>query len=262
MKSEQFRTGEFRPLAVGVVVFCILASVVTAWSGGDPWKTKPFETWDQNDVRQILNDSPWAKLARVPADWMMNQQSGNGKSEMGRAPGGTAAAAEGPGGSSTPNYGAPSMLGTPEGQTVFIIRWYSSRTIREALVRDQILNGQLKESDAAQYLGQPTNYEVVVIGPDMTPFGSASEDALKAASYIQAKQSKIKVNATAVDISRSPDGHKVMAVMFSFPMKTAKGDQVISADDSGVKFVCKTRDIDLDMGFDLRKMVDQKGPDF
>lgn len=229
-----------------------------AWAGGDPWKTKPFEQWNENDIRQIMHDSPWAKVEYVPVEW---KAGGGGKSEMGRAPEGTVSATQGPAGG--PADVGQQAMGTPEGQAAFYVRWNSSRTTREALVRDGVLAGQIKEDEAARYLSAPiVNYEVVVIGPDMSPFGSVSEDDLKAKAYLRGKQSKAKVSATSVEISRSADGRQVTAVMFSFPRKTADGKDVAAPGEKGLQFVCNIKDLDLNTTFDPRKMADQKGPDF
>ncbi|HEV2491217.1 MAG TPA: hypothetical protein VGT03_15535 [Candidatus Acidoferrales bacterium] len=267
--------------ALALVVSLLVVGL--AWAGGDPWKTKPYQQWTQDDIRQILNDSPWARLERVPMDWRDNQRQGNGANPMERAPGsagmaqsapagpGNTGAGGGPGsnypnagvgGGSTPNYGAPSAMGTPEGQTVFIVRWTSSQTVREALVRDNVLAGKMQESEAAQYLAQPApSYQVTVIGPDMTPFGNVKEDELKAKTYLQAKQSKQKVTATDVHVERSQDGKQVYVVMFSFPKKTADGQDLISAAEKTVQFGIKLKDLDLHTGFDLRKMTNEKGSD-
>ncbi|MGH9864669.1 MAG: hypothetical protein ACRD4H_04570 [Candidatus Acidiferrales bacterium] len=243
----------------GVAALLVLAVGALAWAGGDPWKTKLYEQWNQNDIRQILHDSPWTKLQYVPAEWKAGQ--GGGKSEMGRAPGGTVSASQGPAGGAT-NVGEQAM-GTPEGQAAYYLRWNSSRTVREALIRDAILSGQMKEADAPKYLGAPiTDYEVVVLGPDMTPFGSISEDQLKSSSYLQGKESKVKVNPTSVQIDRGADGRQVTAVMFSFPRKTADGKDVAAPQEKGLQFACKLRELDLRQTFDVRKMADQKGPDF
>ncbi|MGH9731490.1 MAG: hypothetical protein ACRD4A_07295 [Candidatus Acidiferrales bacterium] len=241
-----------------VAAFLVTAVCALAWAGGDPWKTKPFEQWNENDIRQILHDSPWAKVEYVPVEW---KAGGGGKSEMGRAPGGTVSAAQGPAGGSA-NVGQQAM-GTPEGQAAFYLRWNSSRTTREALVRDGVLSGQIKEDEATKYLSAPiVNYEVVILGPDMSQFGSISDDDLKAKSYLRGKQSKVKVNATSVQISRSADGRQVTAVMFSFPRKTADGKDVAAPDEKGLQFGCNIKDLDLNATFDPRKMADSKGPDF
>lgn len=274
----------FMPAAWVTLGALILVGV--AWAGGDPWKTKPFDQWTQDDIKQVLDDSPWAKLERVPMEWRVNQRQGTGANPMERAPGSAGMAAtlpQGPGSQQaqaagggpganypngglgtgpSPNYGSPSMLGTPEGQTVFIVRWTSAETVRKALIRSHILSGDMKEADAPQYLAQKaTDYEITVIGPDMTPFGMITQDDLKTKTYLQAKQSKLKVNPSKMEIVHGADGQQVLAVMFSFPKKTADGKDLISSQDKNVEFVVKTKELDLHSGFDLRKMSTDKGPD-
>ena len=39
----------------------VLMVALLAWAGNDPWKSKPFQQWDQKDITQILQESPWAK---------------------------------------------------------------------------------------------------------------------------------------------------------------------------------------------------------
>jgi ketosteroid isomerase-like protein len=270
--------------SLATVIFLLLVSL--AWAGGDFWKTKPYTQWTQDDIRQIMYDSPWARLERVPMEWLDNQRQGRGANPMERAPGsagmaqtlpqgpgsaGAQAAGGGPGanypngglgGGATPDYGAPSMLGTPEGQTVFVVRWNSSQTLREAIIRSHILSGDMKEADAAHYLGQPvTDYEITVIGQDMTPFGMMNPDDLKTKTYLQVKPSKLKVSPTSMQVQHAADGKTVLAVMFSFPRKTQDGKDLITPNDKAIQFVVKTKELDLNAGFDLRKMVNAKGLD-
>ena len=280
------RVNDTNLLGVLMTLLTVLLVVGAAWAGGEPWKTKPYDQWTQDDIKQVLNDSPWAKLERVPMEWKVNQRQGTGANPMERAPGsagmaqtlpqgpgsaGAQAAGGGPGsnypnggagGGPAPDYGLPSMLGTPEGQTLFIVRWTSALTVRKALIRSHILSGDIKASDAPQYLAQKaTDYEVTVIGPDMTPFATITPDDLKTKTYLQAKQSKVKVSPTKMEIQRGADGQQVLAVSFHFPEKTADGKDLISPQDKNVEFVLKTKELDLHSGFDLRKMVDDKGPD-
>jgi hypothetical protein len=285
LSSRGHRSTRWAAVEISLVLGLLLTFVIAAWAGGDPWKTKPYQQWTMDDARQVLSDSPWARIQRVPMDWRSQNDEGSGKSVFGRAPGtameaqaagasnpgGAGAGASGPGGNydngglgggPAPDYESPSMAGTPEGQTLFIVRWSSSRTIREALVRESVITNQMSAADGEQYLAQPaSDYEVTVVGPDMTPFGTASEAELKEKTFLESKQSKVKVNPTNVLIQRTADGHRVLAVIFSFSRKGANGQPLISADDSNVKFTCKPKNLDLESGFDLRKMTNGKGAD-
>ncbi|HVB57253.1 MAG TPA: hypothetical protein VNE63_12640 [Candidatus Acidoferrales bacterium] len=247
LRGSLFGTG---PLTV--VFVAMLAMVALAWAGGkpEPWKTKPYTEWDQNDLKLILNDSPWAKLDQVEADWRTSK-------------GGEETAAAPPAGGMPVNrpYGAGNAPG--QSMAYFDVRWYSSRTIREAIVRNAILAGQVQDAAAEHYLAQtPADYQIAVAGPDMTPFASAGESTLKAKTYLEAKQSKQKASPSSVTFQRTPDGKTITAVVFSFSKQTASGQPLIAAKDKQVQFVCKVKHLDLNTGFDLRKMTDQKGPDF
>lgn len=244
-----------------------LTTLTLAWAGdsGEPWRTKPYEQWDRNDVQQILNNSPWAKFEPINEDWKVRQPM------------------NGPPGPSMPNQQRTTEGANPESDAPrpydpqapadgrqgivyfgpFIVRWTSSRTVREALVRELILSGKMKEADAPKDLSAPiTDYEIVVVGPNMIPFRGVSGDELKGKAYLRGKKSKVKVGATSVQIDRSPDGHEVTAVMFSFPRKTADGKDVAAPDEKGLQFGCNIKDLDLNTTFDPRKMADRKGPDF
>lgn len=250
----------------GVAALLALAVVAVARAGGPPWKTKPFEQWTQNDVKRILDDSPWTKVVRVPAEWKPSQY-GAVDSEAGPAPTmggqpvGTVGTPKGPAGG--PGNAGEQPMGASGNQASYYIRWNSSRTVHEALVRDAILSGKMKESDAAKYLSSPiTDYEVLVVGPDMTPFQRATPDELKAKSSLRGKQSKVKVSPTNVNMVRSPDGGRLTAVVFTFPRKAADGRDVAALREKGLELECKLKGLNLRTTFDPRKMVDQKGPDF
>jgi hypothetical protein len=42
-----------------VIAFALLVTV-DLWAG-DSWKDKSYKDWNENDVRKILNESPWSK---------------------------------------------------------------------------------------------------------------------------------------------------------------------------------------------------------
>lgn len=147
-------------------------------------------------------------------------------------------------------------------QTPFYIRWYSSRVMREALVREAVIKGQMSDAEGAKFLAEPiADYEVVVLGPDMTPFQNLTEDQLKSVASLEGKQSKQKVAPDKVEIHQGPNG-KTDSLIFFFPKKTNSGADVASSQEKGIEFICKLKGLDLRNMFDPRKMVDDKGQDF
>jgi len=251
------------------VAFLILAGF--AWASNEPWKTKPYQQWDKADLEVILNDSPWVKKVVVDVTWKRSPSTGN---QAGMAASDPAVELRehadmqkgGPPDTSPPN---PSMSSVGSGgatsaspNTAFYIRWYSSRVVRKALARVAVINGKISEAEGTKLLAEPvTDYEIIVFGPDMTPFESLTEDQLKSETSLEGKQSKQKVAPASVRLNKGPDG-RINSVVFFFPKKTDSGADVASAQEKGLAFVCKMKGLNLHNAFDTRKMVDEKGADF
>ena len=155
------------------VFLAVLLLAATAWAG-DLWKEKPYKEWNEKEASKVLGDSPWSKVVSVNATWKGRQldrdtaargtpgeQSGGARgaySERG-------ATTERPGGASSDEPQAQAL------EAKFLVRWTSARTLRQALARLAVLRGAVQESDAEKFLVQePPEYEVSVLGPDMTPF--------------------------------------------------------------------------------------------
>src|SRR5260370_7649269 len=41
-----------------------------AWAGGEPWKGKPYQQWDDKDVQRVFMDSPWARTVILTRTWL------------------------------------------------------------------------------------------------------------------------------------------------------------------------------------------------
>ena len=232
-------------------------AALLAWAGGDPWKSKPFQQWDEKDVRRILTDSPWAKPVQIHAPWMMDNStaslgtptSANQSRPIGTLGGGAAA-----GPVIDPKQQIP--------LAAFVVRWFSARTIRTAGLRGLVLSGQLKQDDAEKQAAQePGAYQVLIAGPDMTPFDSADEKSLKSDAFLVTKKSKQRIQAIAVDVQKSPDRKSAKAVIYSFPIKSAGGESTINADEKIVDFLCTIGGAKVQATFDLSKMEDKQGRD-
>jgi hypothetical protein len=240
----------FRRIPLGLLLVAALAAL--AW-GSDPWKAKPYQQWDQKDVEKILNDSPWAQTESVTASWRSGSMTSN---PVMRTQGSGSVA----GGSA---MGAPAGLGmTPHEQSAkFVARWVSALTMREALARKAVLDGQLAQTAAGKDIAQaPSDYQITLLGDDMTPFSKLDEAAIASDSYIEMKKAKEKLAPSSVKITRSPDGSKVIFVVFNFP-KTVGGKPAIGPDEKGIDFICKVKHASLRFHFDPRKMEGKQGPD-
>jgi hypothetical protein len=155
--------------------------------------------------------------------------------------------------------------GTPaqaaQHEATFVARWISSRTEREALARMQVLTTRMSESAADQYVAQtPPDYQIVVFGPDMSPFQGRSVAALTKSVYLQAQNSKRKVAPDNVQIEHSPDSGNVTAVTFTFP-KTRNAGPSLPSGEKQAYVVCELGTVRLSFSFDLLKMTDAQGQD-
>jgi hypothetical protein len=272
-----------------ILAVTFLSVAALAWAGDTPWKDKPYDQWDQKDVSKIISDSPWAKTLRVDATWKpAGGPTANGANgakgvaapttpQGGTNPGGTAPAQPNGGGQmpaaggSGRGYGGgnsgAAAAGGDEGDdqggsasTIFEVRWASSRIMREAFVRAAELGNHLSPADAKKTLDSPiTTYQIIVVGPDMTPFVGKDEASLKSDAILQLKKSKKKISPIAVTIQK--DGDAVKDVIFEFTRKGDNGEPTIAPDEKGATFECKVDKLNLKASFDVSKMADNKGSD-
>jgi hypothetical protein len=242
-----------RELLVVAMVFV----AVNVWAS-DPWE-KSYKNWDAQDVRKILNDSPWSKPVEIE------------RAE--KKPGLEAPA------------GAPTVAGAREedeedergekdddrgrgekdkkkDEVKFVVRWVSSRTLREASVRGQILQGKIAEAEAEKYLPPPAeDYELALVGVDMSTFQKVDETTLRDKTYLMAKKSKERIAASQVEIVRGPDGKRIGAIVFHFPKKGVTGQAVAAMDEKELTFAIRTGAIEIKASFDPQKMIDPQGMD-
>ncbi|MFZ0334478.1 MAG: hypothetical protein WAN10_00450 [Candidatus Acidiferrales bacterium] len=251
------------------IFLLIFAAVGLAYAVGDVWKTKPYQQWDASDLKQVLWNSPWVKYTSVPVEWKRPAAAPLTAAQVqGNQPGPAAGSSNGAYGNKGNSQSVPQVgTGQPDAtiqnpDASFLVRWNSALAIREGLARQAVLDGKLSEAQALQYVGQaqPT-YQVQVSGPDMTPFMEETSDTLKAKTYIEVKPSKKRVSPSAVEITKGPDGATVQLILFSFPRQAADGSALFNAGDKQAQFVSKLKNLYLLVGFDLRKMAGQNGPD-
>lgn len=251
----------------------VLLAAALVFAGGDPWKSKPYQQWDDKDVKRVLEDSPWAKVVQVDVTWKADKNYSTAESSGSAAPatnqqvpaggtgkmgGGSAPAA--PGGSAP--VAGTGDVGNSSGETPFLIRWVSSKTVEKAVFRKAELAGTMKPEDADKELSKNLDvYELAVFGPDMKPFQSADEESLKTSAYLIEKKTKQKISPYKVEITRSADGTKVQAVAFAFLRKASNGEPTIADDEKGVDFNCSVNGAKIHVSFDVSKMQDNQGRD-
>lgn len=252
-------------------ILAVLLAAGLAYGSNEAWKTRPYQQWDQNDVKEILTNSPWVKRTVVTATWRPGSltapdaggqpqpSQGGPAAQQHTGMGGSTGGSEG---GAAPNGPAPPSMGSDSPEAQFLLRWSSSQTVREAVARDAVLNGRSSEAQAEQYVDQaPTDYEIFVYGTDMTPFANETSDTLKSKAYLEVKPSKEKVSPSSVEIVKDVDGKKIQSLVFLFSKQSANGQPLLAADDKEARFDCKLKYVHLDVPFDLRKMVGKNGRD-
>jgi len=129
------------------------------------------------------------------------------------------------------------------------------------MVRSATLAGQKETPNVDAALAKPpSDYEVEVTGPDMTPFLSTNEDALKSDASLVLKHSKENVSPSNVTIQKDASGTKISYLLFSFP-KSQSGAPVIDAKDRSVEFELTSGKSSIKSTFEISKMTDSQGVD-
>lgn len=224
--------------------FALLLTVLLAASawGRDPWKGKSYKDWDQNDLRKVLFDSPWSKrVTRTSLEAPSSPtQDVSGVDMMG-------------------THSSEAQAGGDTQQTVFLVRWVSSRTLREAWARSMVLQKQISEDAIDQHIPPvPGEYLLAVVGPSMEAFARADEATLKTRSYLEVN--KQKISPARVEIDHAPDG-KISGVVFHFAKTDAAGHTLISGTEKDIRFVERGAATGFQVDFNPRQMADGQGPD-
>lgn len=244
-----------RKIIYSAATLLVAASLI--WAANDPWKSKPYDQWDDKDIQRIFNDSPWSKIVQIasssPSDSGMPPEPSTTPSGQQRGMGGSGGQSPSSGGYQTPQ--------APSSATPFVVRWVSSRTIREAAIRNAILKGQLKPEDAAKDLAQPIDmYQVLVAGPNMKAFQSADESAIKKSAVLELKRTKEKLAPSDVKIDHKADG-SIESIVFLFSKKAANGETAIPPTEKGAEFSTTLSGTKINASFDFSKMEDSQGRD-
>jgi hypothetical protein len=234
----------------------LCASLVCA--DNKPWKTKPYQQWNDKDIQAIMTDSPWVKLTTIRRTWLPvpmkeippQQQINGGIRDVPSVAGAPAS-----------NTGAVSGQSEQPAQELNVsVYWDSSRVIRAASARQRSLHGEMTDSQVEQYATAPQEeYQIAVSMADMTPFIKNDENFFQANSSLEIRRTKLKLPPSHVVYLKDSGGNLKQAVFF-FPKKTSS-DPTIPSDETDVEFRCKIADSNLHVGFKPQEMTDQAGPD-
>lgn len=290
----------FPTVAISLLAVCL------AWAG-DPWKEKSPAEWTQKDVQKILLKSPWVKNILVGRI----RPSGSGAFDK---PVNTAGLTKGQAeneavlreaqGTMIPRPVTEGLAEAPppnarrgpvqpsRARSRLTVRWFSSRTVREGLIRNWQLQlaglpqpeqaGEILQRENPQAANDPKNVERLTrtvrqkrsilqqnieqmqarlarpspyyeIVVNPIVVSESSRRTLREVSYLQPKKSKAKIPAARIEVSGQ-------SVIFYFP-REMDGRPIIGTEEKKIRFFTKFGSRAVKTDFNLKKMVRDGAPD-
>ena len=212
-----------------------MTSVALVAGEDQPWKAKQAADWNDDDVKQVLNDSPWSKTVKPDIKPGASQRrSGGGMGRgggiglggigiglpgtgggMGRHGGGYPGGGQGGGttdGTSTDTSEPPTLH----------LRWESALPIREAELKARETNAPSVDED---------HYAIAVYGvPSRMANGSADDLARQFKSQASIKrEGKKDLKPSSVDVLQREDG-PVIVYLFPRSKEIARQDRRVEFD--------------------------------
>jgi hypothetical protein len=235
-----------------IVVVALGMSVAIA---GDFWKSKKFSTWNDEESKKMLEDSPWAR--QVPIKYILTGGPGGGGmgGGMGRGGmgGGMPAGGMGGGGGEGGGGFGPLMPPRPEMQTPkATLRWQSALPIKQAIARIRFKDEVEKSEDAAKSLSRQEGQYILGISGVTGGPNTFKVDVLKAGATIKIGN-LVPIPPSDVIVDRQG---MMTVLFFAFP-KTQAGAHVIEEKDKSIEFLLKTPNMELKGKFSLDDMVYQ-----
>lgn len=238
-------------LAVPIWLVALLGAALLG--AGEPWKDKPYGEWTAIDLTIVLSYSPWVRevvqtrlITETRQDVQVQQTQGRDLQTGERV-----------------YRDVPVVVATPVEREIrnplFIVRWESSLTLRQARVRQWELEGGPNPEQVRQTLELPLDYYVISIsavrlGSQLT---ALLKNAAPASAYLEPGRGKRRIPAIAAQFVRMGSSE---ALEFSFP-RVVEGRPVIGPGEKKVKFSYKVKSSTFTTEFDLREMVRDGKPD-
>jgi len=242
------------------LLLALLLEVPLGWAGDKPWKTKPYQQWDEKELQTILTGSPWVRVTSIQRTWLPVSEKDVAPEPEIRGGVRQMPAGGGQAGQTGGTANTPVRAGESAWRELNVyIYWQSSRVMRAATAREAVLHGE--KVDVDKYAGEPqSEYQIILRMEDMTPFVQHSEEFFKSSAFLQMKRGKSKISPSHVLYERNQKG-LIQDAVFFFPKTSPSGLPAVSGDETDVQFSCKIADSTVRADFKPREMVDQSGPD-
>lgn len=234
-----------------IAAFILLSFGAGVLCAADFWVKKKYSEWNQQEVRKMLFDSPWARPVEVTTG-EMRPTTGGGRGRGGRGGGGGGGMGGGgasgggmdPMGSTGPASAESAAGDVP--RTTLIVRFYSALPIKQAMVRARYGDEVLQSPPAAQFLSRPeTAYAIGIFGPQrLLPADAAG---LKEQAQLTIK-GREPIAAQNVVVERGSGG---TAVVFLFP----RAGNPVTLNDDSFELKVKFRSFEVRHRFKLKELL-------
>src|SRR5215469_2581651 len=225
----------------------IVLMLAAMFLGNQPWEEKAYTEWTQQDVLKIRTHSPWTRQVEITVGKGSPMDEPDPNSVFGKEyrTGGASDHPNAPKGERKDGAFLPLNVET----LTFDIRWASSLTWRQSMVRRAQLAGVPSAMAAAELAQSPPYYMLTVSGGSSVEYSGLAEAMLRESAYLEIEPTKQK-------IALGPVGVSLQQVDFYFP-REANGKPTIDANATKVSFRCKLKVSSIHAEFDLKKMVRQ-----
>lgn len=238
-----------------IAAFGLLAAMASAsaFGAGDVWRDKGYADWTYDDVRAIQSESPWAKKIAKDAPWIEGTPT-----YMSASWPGCDGRMYRPKGNQIPPQLAMGLLTS---LVEYNVSWISSQTMRSAKMRESVICGVVNEERADDFLEQEVDqYQIRINAPDMKPFESLDEEAIKANTRLIFKKGKREI-APISAIPQRGGPNRIVSITFTFEKEDEAGAPYLVPDEREILFVSKSGKFSLKAKFDPSKMAGKNGPD-
>jgi hypothetical protein len=217
------------------------ASVVMIMAADAPWKLKQIAQWNEEDARQVLADSPWAKTTRATIVRLETEDERRDGGKMGQDHG---VGFDGVDGEKTRPRFAGIRSNDPDPRRtsqplILNIRWESALPIRAAEMKARQIEPPILEGDG---------YSIAVY---RVPDGYFKDDPKSLGKPLMKlaalkREGKRDVKPSSVEVFQGEDG---LVVVYLFPLSAE-----ITRKDGRIRFEAQIGRIVLAQYFDVEEM--------
>lgn len=237
--------------------FCIAVLFITVLlCAGEPWTQKPYTQWTPEEIDRVLRKSPWAR--EVTHVTFRTRERIDPTSVGAHNPGQatTVYTDAGPVVIRDPDVPVAPTVSTDSVRSSWgrsLVLWYSSVTIREAVVRLNLLRGSITEDQAKRLMSwKPKHHALMVSGEAALVLRGISDAQIMNSVSLWLKRTRQRIAPVLMQRGDSE-------ILLYFP-RELEGKPLISPEEDKAEFQCKAG-IQFKVTFDLRKMARQGQPD-